>query len=102
MNDTSICYTNGHTEGNWDELLFTKTSGIVTGDAPVSLSMPLLQFQKSLRMLTCSLVAISTGRGFVPKCVPRLHLRSLLDTRRSAIREIKIHVYAKRQPSNSS
>ena len=102
MNDTCICYTNGHTEGNWDELIFTKTSGIVTGDAPVSLSMPLLQFQKSLRMLTCSLVAISTGRRFVPKFVPRLHLRSLLDTRRSAIREIKIHVYAKRQPSNSS
>ena len=37
MNDTCICYTNGHTEGNWDELIFTKTSEIVTGDAPVSL-----------------------------------------------------------------
>ena len=54
MNDTCICYTNGHTEGNWDELIFTKTSGIVTGDAPVSFSMPLLQFQKSLRVLTGS------------------------------------------------
>ena len=49
-----------------------------------SLSMPLLQFQKSLRMLTGSQVAISTRRGLVPKCVPRLYLRSLLGTRRSA------------------
>ena len=87
MNNTCICYPNGHAKGNWDELIFTKTSGIVIGDAPVSFSMPLLQFQKSLRVLTCSLVAISTGRGFVPKCVPRLYLRSLLDSRRSAIGE---------------
>ena len=84
MNGTCICYPNGHTEGKWDELIFTKTSGIVIGDATVSLSMPLLQFQKSLRMLTGSQVAISTRRGLVPKCVPRLYLRSLLGTRRSA------------------
>ena len=72
MNDTCICYTNGHTEGNWDELIFTKTSGIVTGDAPVSLSMPLLQFQKSFANVNLFINSDFDGKGICAKMCPAI------------------------------
>ena len=86
MNDTCICYTNGHTEGNWDELIFTKTSGIVTGDAPVSLSMPLLQFQKSANV-NWFISSDFDGKGICAEMCPAIAFEILYWTRAGQLLE---------------